>query len=94
MSVCRSAAEAIKVKDTISTFEGVDSADFGKVDERSVVRPDPNVPDAVGVAQRAIMLEPVAGLALHNDVSDRAYAADVVEGVGKPLLLKAEAGAV
>ena len=82
MSMCRSAANIIKVEGTIITFEGGDRADFGQVAEGCVRRAEPDVKDAVGIKQRARVVEPAVSISLRNDISDRADAAEVVEGVG------------
>ena len=69
--MCRSAANIIKVKGTIITFEGGDRADFGQVAEGCVRRAEADVKDVVGIKQRARVVEPVVSISLRNDVSDR-----------------------
>jgi len=83
LSMCRSAANIIKVEGTIITFEGGDRADFGQVAEGCVCRAEADVKDAVGIKQQARVVEPVVSISLRNDVSDRPDAAEVVEGVGE-----------
>ena len=81
--MCRSAANIIKVEGTIITFEGSDRANFGQVAEGCVRRAEADVKDAVGIKQRARVVEPVVSIYLRNDVSDRPDATEVVEGVGE-----------
>ena len=81
--MCRSAANIIKVEGTIITFEGSDRADFGQDAEGCVRRAEADVRDAVGIKQRARVVEPVVSISLRNDVSDRPDATEVVEGVGE-----------
>ena len=66
--MCRSAANIIKVEGTIITFEGSDRADFGQVAEGCVRRAEADVKDAVGIKQRARVVEPVVSISLRNDV--------------------------
>jgi len=66
LSMCKSAANIIKVEGTIITFEGGDRADFGQVAEGCVRRAEPDVKDAVGIKQRARVVEPVVSISLRN----------------------------
>jgi len=54
----------IKVEGTIITFEGGDRTDFGQVAEGCVRRAEANVKDAVGIKQRARVVEPVVSISL------------------------------
>ena len=51
--------------------------------QKGVRRAEADVKDAVGIKQRARLVEPVVSISLRNDVSDRPDAAEVVEGVGE-----------